>query len=187
MYKQPQPRQASYYQEKQYGKQKEYQYQYQYHQQEHENRRAPQPRHIRFDMHTNYNKLYAEACFMKLERPRIKLLKCVFCKEEKQVKEFSEMQIAKATYNLYAPSVVTEYRLKYISCLKCTDTQRKTLTCWKCTKMKSLDQFSRMQRRNNERARCLQCMKKRNDEDVNDSEPEYSSEDDSLDNWDDYL
>lgn len=44
------------------------------------------------------------------------------------------------------------------------------------------------QRRNAERARCLKCMKKREEEDVHDSEPDDSSDDDyGNETWYDYT
>ncbi|KAI9497947.1 Stc1 domain-containing protein [Zychaea mexicana] len=119
-------------------------------------------------------------------RPTFKTLQCVFCKEEKPLEEFSEMQVAKATFDLHAPAL-TNVDVKLISCLKCTAPPRETLTCCKCSKTKPLDQFARVQRRNAERPRCLKCMKKHRDEDVNDSDPDYSSDGSSLsETWDDY-
>ncbi|KAI7852989.1 hypothetical protein BDC45DRAFT_512012 [Circinella umbellata] len=116
------------------------------------------------------------------QQPPLKFLTCVFCKMEKSVKEFSEMQVAKATYNLYAPSLSSS-NSKYISCLNCTDIQQKTLKCFKCLRTKQLNGFSKYQKKQGDKARCHECMKKRNEEDVNDSEPSYSSDEE----WDDYL
>ncbi|KAI8136671.1 Stc1 domain-containing protein [Fennellomyces sp. T-0311] len=115
-----------------------------------------------------------------------KTLNCVFCRQEKPIKEFSEMQLAKASYISHMPSQV-DSKLRQISCINCTDKQVERLRCWSCHKTMTLDKFAKKQRRSGEKARCLACMKKRDDEDVNDSQPEYSSDGSYSDSWDDYY
>ncbi|CDH56129.1 hypothetical protein RO3G_16263 [Lichtheimia corymbifera JMRC:FSU:9682] len=121
------------------------------------------------------------------QMPLPKTLKCIFCDQEKQLDAFSKTQLAKATFNPYAPAGYNNKK-KTITCKQCTAKQTVTLTCMTCTKTKPLEQFARNQRRHNEKARCLKCMKKREEEDMNDSDPDYSSDDDELrETWHDFT
>ncbi|KAI9366329.1 Stc1 domain-containing protein [Pilaira anomala] len=103
-------------------------------------------------------------------------LRCVFCKEEKPLDAFSQTQIQKATHNPYAP-VSYNKKAKLISCKKCSPTQQTHLTCSICSKTQPLDKFAKSQRRNAEKARCIKCNKKREEEDVWASDPETDSDD----------
>ncbi|KAI8140733.1 hypothetical protein BJV82DRAFT_622298 [Fennellomyces sp. T-0311] len=122
------------------------------------------------------------------QTPTVKKLRCVFCNEEKQLDAFSKTQIAKATYNPYAPPGWNK-KPKNITCKKCTAKQINSLQCMTCTETKPLEQFAKNQRRHSEKARCLKCMKKREEEDMNDSDPDYSSDDDDdpYETWDDIM
>ncbi|GAA5799543.1 hypothetical protein HPULCUR_004959 [Helicostylum pulchrum] len=104
-------------------------------------------------------------------------LRCVFCKTEKPLESFSATQIQKATFNPYAP-VSYNSKPKTICCKKCSPTQQTHLTCSICSKTQPLDKFAKSQRRNAEKARCIKCNKKREEEDVWASDPETESEDD---------
>ncbi|CAO3611763.1 unnamed protein product [Mucor hiemalis] len=106
-----------------------------------------------------------------------KTLRCVFCKTDKPLDAFSQTQIAKATYNSYAPPSYNN-KAKTISCKKCSPTQQTHLTCMICNKTQPLDKFAKNQRRNAEKARCLKCNKKRDEEDVWASDPDTDSEND---------
>ncbi|KAI7856113.1 hypothetical protein BDC45DRAFT_72958 [Circinella umbellata] len=101
------------------------------------------------------------------QTPTLKTLKCVFCDQ--------------ATFNPYAPPGYNNKKPKNITCKQCTAKQTASLQCMTCTKTKPLEQFAKNQRKHAEKARCLKCMKKREDEDMNDSDPDYSSDEDSDD------
>ncbi|OBZ90262.1 hypothetical protein A0J61_01679 [Choanephora cucurbitarum] len=109
-----------------------------------------------------------------------KTLRCVFCDTDKPLESFSQTQIAKATFNPYAPPSFNNKK-KTISCKKCTASQTTHLTCMLCSKTKPLDKFAKSQRRNQEKARCMQCIKKREEEDVWASEPDTESDDEYED------
>ncbi|ORY94846.1 hypothetical protein BCR43DRAFT_494690 [Syncephalastrum racemosum] len=117
-----------------------------------------------------------------------KTLHCVFCNEDKQLDAFTKSQIAKVTYNPWAPPSYNK-KQKTVCCKKCTAKQTQKLTCASCTRTKPLESFAKNQRRNAHMARCLKCMKKREEEDVHDSEPDDDSESEGSENetWDDWL
>ncbi|KAI7863611.1 hypothetical protein BDF14DRAFT_1842565 [Spinellus fusiger] len=115
------------------------------------------------------------------QSPKIKSLRCIFCSMDKPLDAFSQTQIQKATFNPYAPPSYNKgLKSKQISCKQCTAGVTVSLTCMLCTIKKPLEQFAKVQRKHNEKARCLKCMKKREEEDVDDSDydSEYDSEDD---------
>ncbi|CAO3592324.1 unnamed protein product [Absidia cylindrospora] len=106
-------------------------------------------------------------------------LKCTFCKQEKPLDAFTKTQITKATYNPYAPPGFNNKK-KSISCKACTIESKKSLRCMTCAKDMPLERFAKSQRKHSDRARCLKCMKKREEEDVWASE----SDSDSSGDWD---
>ncbi|GAN10650.1 hypothetical protein MAM1_0381c10194 [Mucor ambiguus] len=108
---------------------------------------------------------------------QLKTLRCVFCDMDKPLDAFSATQIQKATYNPYAPPSFNAKK-KTISCKKCTPAQTTHLTCMICSKTMPLDKFAKSQRKNAEKARCIKCIKKREQEDVWASDPDTDSEDD---------
>ncbi|KAI9027138.1 hypothetical protein CLU79DRAFT_788620 [Phycomyces nitens] len=134
------------------------------------------------------------------QSPKLKSLRCVFCSIDKPLDAFSQTQIQKATFNrklyhesnlliicaflliillpAYAPPSYSKgQKAKQISCKQCTASVNCTLTCMTCSKTKPLESFAKVQRKHAEKARCLKCMKKREEEDLDDSE--YDSDDDS--------
>uniref|UniRef100_A0A1D1ZK52 Meiotic chromosome segregation protein P8B7.28c n=1 Tax=Anthurium amnicola TaxID=1678845 RepID=A0A1D1ZK52_9ARAE len=116
-------------------------------------------------------------------------IKCYGCNKEKAAHSFSKTQIAKYmsnVYNQYAPHGRTTKK-HHIMCKQCTPQQNNSLTCMVCTRTKSLEHFSKAQRKNAEKARCLECMKKREDDDIDDSEPDPDSDGSFNDTWDDIL
>ncbi|KAL1928646.1 hypothetical protein VTP01DRAFT_2432 [Rhizomucor pusillus] len=116
-----------------------------------------------------------------------KTARCVFCDKEKPADAFSKSQWSKVTWNPYAPPGYNR-KPKAITCKQCTAKQSDMLQCMICTLKKPKEQFAKNQRRNAERARCLKCMKKREEEDVHDSEPDDSSDDDyGNETWYDYT
>ncbi|KAI8890015.1 hypothetical protein K501DRAFT_237674 [Backusella circina FSU 941] len=106
----------------------------------------------------------------------LKTLKCVFCNEDKPLDAFSATQIQKATFNPYCPPSYNKKK-KTVSCKKCTSTQNTSLTCMICSKTKPLEHFAKSQRKNAEKARCILCIKKREEEDVWDSDDTDSDDD----------
>ncbi|CAO3685834.1 unnamed protein product [Rhizopus stolonifer] len=106
----------------------------------------------------------------------LKSLKCVFCNVDKPLDAFSQTQIAKATHNPFAPAGYNK-KPKTISCKNCTSSQNTHLTCMICAKTQPLEKFAKSQRRNAEKARCIKCIKKREEEDVWASEPDTDSDD----------
>ncbi|KAG1148486.1 hypothetical protein G6F37_006486 [Rhizopus arrhizus] len=105
----------------------------------------------------------------------LKSLKCVFCNEYKPLDAFSQNQIAKGTYNPYiSPS--HKKKFKTVTCKKCASSQNTHLTCMICAKTQPLEKFAKLQRRNAEKARCMKCIKKREEEDVWASESDTESE-----------
>jgi hypothetical protein len=112
----------------------------------------------------------------------VKMLYCIFCKKEKPLNAFSKTQITKSVshiQNPYAPRGFTTKKHKPC-CKQCTPNQQTQLTCMICTKSFPLDKFAKSQRRNAEKARCIECMKKREKEDPNftPSDSDYESDSD---------
>ncbi|KAF0424063.1 Stc1 domain-containing protein [Gigaspora rosea] len=118
------------------------------------------------------------------------VLFCYGCEKEKPIHSFSKTQITKAMSNIhnrYAPKGRTTKR-HHTTCKQCTPQQNTSLTCMVCTKTMPLDKFAKAQRKNAEKARCIECMKKQQDEDTDDSEDYDESEDGSYnETWDDIL
>ncbi|CAO3611446.1 unnamed protein product [Cunninghamella blakesleeana] len=131
----------------------------------------------------NYNASYNS----NSQTVTVKTLQCIFCKMDKPLDAFSKTQVAKATFNPHAPPSFNN-KPKYVSCKKCTTGQKTTMSCMACGKTMALEHFAKSQRKHADRARCLKCMKKREEEDVWASE---SDSDDSDSNgkgkWDDFL
>ncbi|KAI8085143.1 uncharacterized protein BX664DRAFT_338620 [Halteromyces radiatus] len=114
-------------------------------------------------------------------------LKCTFCNMDKPLDAFSKTQVMKATYNPHAPPSYNAQK-KHISCKKCTLGSVKSMRCMTCAKHMPLEQFAKSQRKHADRARCLKCMKKREEEDVWCSEPDSDdSDDNNKGKWDDFL
>ncbi|CAG8510845.1 4941_t:CDS:2 [Acaulospora morrowiae] len=121
---------------------------------------------------------------------------CYGCGKDKPFYTFSKTQQTKALsniYNPYAPKGRTTKR-HHTLCKQCSPNQTSNLTCMICTKTKPLEKFSKAQRRNAEKARCLECMEKRSKEDelVNEELDTDDYEEDSDDGplhetWDDIL
>ncbi|CAG8440211.1 3054_t:CDS:2 [Diversispora eburnea] len=124
------------------------------------------------------------------QNPQPKNLYCYGCEKEKPIHSFSKTQITKAVSNIhnpYAPSGRTTKR-HHTLCKQCTPQQNNNLTCMICTKTMLLEKFAKAQRKNAEKARCLDCMKKRNEEDPSDSEDGYSDDSyEKRETWDDIL
>ncbi|KAG9300231.1 hypothetical protein G9A89_007690 [Geosiphon pyriformis] len=116
---------------------------------------------------------------------------CYGCQQEKRIHSFSKTQVTKALdkiHNLYA-SHGKSVKRHHTMCKQCTPQQNSTLTCMLCTRTMPLDKFAKAQRRNAEKARCRECMEKCEAIDIDDSEPDQSSEEDAYFNetWDDLL
>ncbi|KAG0178299.1 hypothetical protein DFQ28_008101 [Apophysomyces sp. BC1034] len=105
---------------------------------------------------------------------------------DKQLDAFSKTQIQKATVNPYAPPGYNKQK-KHISCKQCTASQTSSLTCMTCTRTKPLEDFAKSQRRNAEKARCLNCMKKREEEHISDSEDVSDDSDCYNETWHDIM
>lgn len=105
-----------------------------------------------------------------------KTARCVFCKKDKPVGDFSEPQWCKAIYNLRASPGKT----KPVTCKECTDYQTDKIACYTCTKLKLKTDFSKRQRRHGAQARCRDCVRKTQEEDPNDSEPNSASDDENI-------
>ncbi|KAI8335736.1 hypothetical protein BC941DRAFT_338224, partial [Chlamydoabsidia padenii] len=101
-------------------------------------------------------------------------LRCTFCDMDKPLDAFSKTQIMKGTFNPHAPPSVNAQK-KHVSCKACTLGSNKSMRCMTCAKHMPLEQFAKSQRKHADRARCLKCMKKREEEDV------WASESDSDD------
>ncbi|SAM03126.1 hypothetical protein [Absidia glauca] len=95
-------------------------------------------------------------------------LRCTFCNE----------------VTTHAPPGFNSQK-KHVSCKSCTLGSNKSMRCMTCTKHMPLEQFAKSQRKNADRARCLKCMKKREEEDVWASQSD--SDDSDQGKWDDYL
>ncbi|KAI8987021.1 Stc1 domain-containing protein [Pilobolus umbonatus] len=128
-----------------------------------------------------FSKNVSQTTFNGNKNGQLRSLHCVFCDADKPLEEFSATQIQKATYNPFAPPGYNAKK-KTISCKKCTASQNTSLTCMICSKTKPLEQFAKSQRRNAEKARCMKCIKKREEEDVWASDPDTDEDD-----YDQYL
>ncbi|CAG8454107.1 9765_t:CDS:2 [Paraglomus brasilianum] len=118
-----------------------------------------------------------------------KLVFCHGCKKDKPQHTFSKTQLAKHMSNFsnqYAPKGRTT-KIHHTMCKQCTPQQNLKLTCMLCTRTKPLEDFAKAQRKNAEKAKCLSCMKKREKQDLTDSEPDDDSEGEYNDTWDDIL
>ncbi|RIA96566.1 Stc1 domain-containing protein [Glomus cerebriforme] len=115
---------------------------------------------------------------------------CYGCNKNKPSHSFSKTQLTKYMSNIaneYAPHGRT-LKKHHTMCKACTPQQNSTLTCMLCTRTKPLEKFAKAQRKNAEKARCLQCMKKREEDDIDDSEPDTEDSDGSYnETWDDVL
>ncbi|CAI2185388.1 1024_t:CDS:2 [Funneliformis geosporum] len=115
---------------------------------------------------------------------------CYGCEKMKPQYAFSKTQIAKTNSNIsnpYAPGGRTK-KQHHTICKQCTPQQNETLTCMLCTRTMPLEKFAKAQRKNAEKARCSECMIKREEEDIDDSEPEDDDFDGPrYDTWDDIL
>ncbi|ORX57471.1 hypothetical protein DM01DRAFT_1406036 [Hesseltinella vesiculosa] len=116
---------------------------------------------------------------------RIESLKCTFCNEEKTLDHYSKTQVTKALPNPYAPPNWNNKK-KVISCKACTIGQTTKMKCMTCDKQKPLSSFAKTQRKHADRARCLSCMKKREDEDVWASDSD-SDDSDMESKWSNFM
>ncbi|KAI8074689.1 hypothetical protein BC940DRAFT_288845 [Gongronella butleri] len=112
-------------------------------------------------------------------------LTCSFCSEEKLLSAFSKTQVMKATYNPYAPPGWNNKK-KVISCKACTAGQNTKMKCMTCEKVQPLENYAKSQRKHADKARCLKCMKKREEEDVWNSASD-SDDSDPEGKWADFL
>ncbi|CAH1759051.1 15696_t:CDS:2 [Entrophospora sp. SA101] len=119
-----------------------------------------------------------------------KTLYCYGCQKDKQIHSFSKTQVTKAMSNIenpYAPRGKTTKK-HHTMCKQCTPQQNENLTCMICTREKPLSEFAKAQRKNAEKARCIKCVDKHKDEDIDDSEPSESDpEVEQNETWDDIL
>ncbi|RUS14024.1 hypothetical protein BC937DRAFT_94459 [Endogone sp. FLAS-F59071] len=79
------------------------------------------------------------------------------------------------------PPFLPTRRLRTITstCIDCTPKLSSALTCILCRKTKPSSEFSKTQRRNYEKARCLKCIEAYHDEDENaGTDDEYTDEED---------
>ncbi|KAG0263554.1 hypothetical protein BG011_008618 [Mortierella polycephala] len=114
--------------------------------------RAPFPAHNRqYPIENGGNKLY-----------------CYGCNQTKTRLAFSETQLKKTT-------IRNQNKKHQPMCKSCTPTQSTTLKCIRCSKVQSMESFSKTQRKLQEKATCMACRKYIED---NDSAEDYEIADD---------
>jgi hypothetical protein len=117
-------------------------------------------------------------------------LYCFGCDKEKPIRSFSKTQITKCMSNIYNPYAPRGRTTKkhYATCKRCTPQQNIALTCMICTHTKILDEFSKAQRKNAEKAVCFKCMKKLEEDDIDDSSLDDDSDDcEYNETWNDIM
>ncbi|KAF8951136.1 hypothetical protein BGZ46_004144 [Entomortierella lignicola] len=93
---------------------------------------------------------------------------CYGCGQNRPRLAFSETQLKKA-------SKINPDKKHHIMCKKCTPVQPTTLRCLRCAKTLPMEDFSKTQRKNQERATCKEC---RESIDNDDSEEDFDFMDD---------
>ncbi|KAF9963325.1 hypothetical protein BGZ65_004363 [Modicella reniformis] len=119
--------------------------------------RAPNPANNRQFL-TNGNSLY-----------------CYGCEKNKPRLAFTETQLKK--YGSNNPK-----KEHQIMCKECTPTQATTLKCNSCSKTLPLEDFSKTQRKRQERATCMECRRYHEDDDSGeelelDDDPDWHDDD----------
>ncbi|KAI5799946.1 Stc1 domain-containing protein [Geopyxis carbonaria] len=113
------------------------------------------------DHTTQLNKNYSAGASGANSDARVgRLIKCCVCKSMKPKEHFSNRQIAKyisTEQNKYAPAGRTLKDPK-TTCRQCTGKQVEELECIVCGIAQSLDKFGKTQRKQPDRARCLDCV-----------------------------
>jgi hypothetical protein len=82
-------------------------------------------------------------------------VRCSICKRVKTTTTYSNKQIMDLRHHLQLGYDINHSPIK---CRKCAQTQNQELSCAVCNETKALDGFSKAQRRNPDRARCLECV-----------------------------
>ncbi|KAG0043122.1 hypothetical protein BGZ83_011810 [Gryganskiella cystojenkinii] len=91
---------------------------------------------------------------------------CYGCSKDKPRRSFSETQIKKAASSGKKHSIM---------CKTCIPAQPTTLKCMRCAKTLPMGKFSKTQKRNQEKATCMDCRQYIEDDD---SEEDFDIEDD---------
>ncbi|KAF9909214.1 hypothetical protein EC991_008975 [Linnemannia zychae] len=94
---------------------------------------------------------------------------CYGCQQTKPRLAFSETQIKKAAAS-------TTKKAHQPICKNCTPAQPTSLKCIICSRTLSMDSFSKTQRKNQEKATCIECRKVIDDDD---SEDDFEIENDT--------
>ncbi|GJJ73396.1 hypothetical protein EMPS_05754 [Entomortierella parvispora] len=94
------------------------------------------------------------------------LIYCYGCEKNKPSRAFSETQIKKAS---------SRAKNHQIMCKSCIPAQPTTLKCMRCAKTLPMEKFSKTQKRNQEKATCMDC---RQYIDEDDSDVDFDLEDD---------
>ncbi|KAG7008332.1 plasma membrane fusion protein [Physcia stellaris] len=106
-----------------------------------------------------YSGGYSEAKKAQLEATKIpEKLKCKVCKKLKPSDGFSERQRSDLKQRMAKNPALGAPSSAIIVCRQCTPGQTHELECFSCGLIKSLDGFTKAQRRHPDNARCILCV-----------------------------
>ncbi|KAA6414773.1 MAG: hypothetical protein FRX48_01523 [Lasallia pustulata] len=137
---------------------------------------------------------YSDATAKKLEKIVLPdLIRCKECKKVKIPSSFSRKQLSDLRYRIFTFGPINGTGPAYVKCRLCTGQQVNEMTCVVCDAVKGLDGFSKAQRRNPDKARCLECVRdhlsvepglEMDEEEGSDSDDEVTNRFDSDDEYD---
>ncbi|KAF2839586.1 hypothetical protein M501DRAFT_1015681 [Patellaria atrata CBS 101060] len=148
----------------------------------------------RKDKHYSHYKALGAPSPAELARvaiPDRPVLKCFRCEKNKVNSNFSDKQLEGLRIHILENKKKGQHAITHqVNCRACTGQQVCELTCEKCDKTKSLDDFAKAQRSKGEKARCKKCMEAQlNDEpgDIN-GDTYRNAEEKRFDaDWDDSV
>ncbi|KZF20033.1 hypothetical protein L228DRAFT_250462 [Xylona heveae TC161] len=102
---------------------------------------------------------YNEATAKKLEKIHLPdKIKCKGCGKFRMKSAYSKKQLNDLRHKIYVVGELSATVAGQIKCRTCTGQQVNELTCTICDEVKGLEGFSKVQRRDPDKARCLTCV-----------------------------
>ncbi|KAI9764400.1 MAG: hypothetical protein M1835_007587 [Candelina submexicana] len=107
-------------------------------------------------------------------------IKCLGCKRIRVQSAYSKKQLRDLRDIIYSNGKIDCNTGAYIKCRQCTGQQVNEMTCCVCDEVKGLNGFSKAQRRDPDKARCLDCVAVHVE-----SDPDYEPESDVSNPYED--
>ncbi|KAI9718263.1 MAG: hypothetical protein M1812_004253 [Candelaria pacifica] len=107
-------------------------------------------------------------------------IKCLGCKRIRVQSAYSKKQLRDLRDIIYSEGDIDCTKGAYIKCRQCTGQQVNEMTCCVCDAVKGLSGFSKAQRRDPDKARCLDCVAVHIDTD-----PDYEADSDVSNPYED--